>query len=167
MAATEGRTVDWGSVRVRLERAVQAPAGTIAWQIVSYQSSDGPCLDVYAELAPGEDSGGLVSCGKPDAPFGLGIGGLEFAGNLYNVVYGEAPAGATAMRVVLGDGTVLTRAVTNGVFFILVPGEDFDVSKVEAVNRKGTSVASIEPPSIQEARQKAIEQAQTQTSTLS
>ncbi len=166
IAASEGQTIDLASARVI--REFEEPEGEIRWTVVTYRSSEGPCMDVYAESIAGGDSAKSGSCGEPQGPFLWGIGGVEVGGRWYNLVDGRAPPGATSMRITLGDGRSLEANLVEGTYLTVIPGErsTFEVKRIQAVGPGDKALTSVHPPSVSAERQKG-EEAASEASTSS
>ncbi len=154
-AAAEGRAVDPTTVRV--ERTVEDPPGEVKWSFVSYRASDGGCLDMYAELVSEEAHGKVGSCAPGERRFEWGIGGVELGGTWYNVVYGRGRGALADVRIHLVNGNRLEADVVDETWIAVVPGDQFsfDVDRIEALDRSGSTVEVVEPPSIAAQRQQA------------
>lgn len=162
VAAEQGLTVDVGSLDITQQ--FEEPEGRVRWTVVTYASSAGPCLDIHGQLLDGHDEGKVGGCGPPDGPFAVGVGGLELGGTWYNIVHGTAPSGGVRMRILLGDGTSLEARVVRNTWVVVTSDPGFDVARVEALSRRGASVASIQPPSLAEAEEQLALQQQLQES---
>jgi hypothetical protein len=153
--AAEDRSANYSSLRV--ERTFEEPAGEVEWTVVSYEASDGPCLDIYAEAVPGDDEAKMSSCGRFEGPFRWSIGGVEVADQFYNVAFGRAAVGADRMRITLGHGAAVAPDVVRGIWVAVMPGspEDFDITLLEAVGGNGRVLESVRPTSIADLRENA------------
>lgn len=153
VAAAEGSSIDASSASIL--REFEEPKGVVRWVVVEYESSLGPCLDVYGEAVSGGDWAEVGDCGEGAGPFAWAVGGVELGGEWYDVVDGRAPQGASRMRITLGDGTVHEADVVKGIYILVDTGArlDFDVTKIEAVASNGDVIAAVQPPSIAEARE--------------
>jgi hypothetical protein len=136
-----------------LEMKQSVNVGGINWSLVSYDSSDGPCLDVYANVDP-KAAPGQSGCGTPDGPFQWSIGGLDVDGEWYNIAYGTTVKGSVTASIKSSDGT-LNLDVIKGSWLSVVPGERMDYASVTLEDGSGKPVASVEFPSISKERQAA------------
>lgn len=137
IAAVEKQTLRQDTVKVE---QVDETAG-VTWTLVSYESSDGPCLDVHAEDDSGE-WGKIGGCGTPDGPFRIGVGSIFLSGNTYTAAYGRPPVGAERMRLALSDGTTVTVSLVNGTYLHPLQHGN-DVVRADALDRRGTVISSI------------------------
>jgi hypothetical protein len=116
-------------------------------------SPDGYCLTVSG------GGGHLGGCGTSKGPFRFGEGGLRVDGQLYNVAYGRAPADASSMEVVLGDGSTLREDASSGVWLFVVAAKAgdraSDFATVKAEDDAGRVLSQVHPPSLSEARNNA------------
>ncbi len=120
---------------------------------------DEPCVTVSSS------GGELGGCGVGEGPLAAGEGGLPVNDQLYNVAYGLVPDGATAVEVVLGDGSTLYPDITNGVWLVVVPtgesGETSDFQTVTALDQAGQPLAEVDLPSLSAIRGNARHQTPT------
>lgn len=138
IAAAEKAAINEESVRVE---QIQEADG-VTWTLVSYGSTDGPCLDVHAEDASGE-SAKIGGCGTPDGPFRIGVGTVYLNGSPHTAAYGRAPAGAERMRLALSDGSTKSVALANRTYLHPLPRGEMDVEQIDALDDRGRVIASI------------------------
>jgi len=78
--------------------------GGVTWTVSAYSSPGGPCVGVVAYVDGVEQVRIGGGCGTPDDPrLWWGIGGIEIAGQWFNVAYGLVAQAVDAVRVTLGD----------------------------------------------------------------
>lgn len=132
----------------------------VTWTVSAYSSPGGPCVGVVAYVDGVEQGRIGGGCGTADDPrLWWGIGGIEIAGQWFNIAYGVVTQAADAVRVTLGDGTVITDdgvTAADGVWIVVVPGDPLsqrsDVTTITALSA-GSEVATETPPSIVAYRQ--------------
>jgi hypothetical protein len=138
IAAAENATINEETVTVE---QVQEADG-VTWTLVSYTSSDGPCLDVEAQDSSGE-SAKIGGCGAPDGPFRIGVGTVYLNSSPHTAAYGRAPAGAEKMRLALADGSTKSVGLANRTYLQPLGQGQMDVSRVDALDNRGRVIASI------------------------
>jgi hypothetical protein len=146
--SAQGRTIDLSTVRVR--GIIQS--AEFSWNVVSYQSSDGLCLEVDGQTPVTGEQGSVTSCGPPEDSLVWAQGGVALEDQWFSVMAGFVPSTTVGLRMTLRDGTVLDGAVANGVWLGVVPTNPKDPTRdpvlVEAVDASGGVVASYEPPAL-------------------
>lgn len=140
--SVEGRHVSPETLEVKQSVEI----GGIVWTVISYESSDGPCLDVYADTGLESDPG-QSGCGTPSGPFHVSIGGQEIGGRWYNIAYGAALPGSVTASIESTGGT-LNVDVVDGTWLSIVPGERLDYGSVTLKDGSGATVAAVELPSL-------------------
>lgn len=148
--AAKGRAADLASLEV--ERTLESPVGRVRWTLVSYDSSDGPCLEVVAEVIDGTDHGRLGGCGASEDPqLRWSIGGIDIGGQWYNVAYGQVALDASSVQVTLGNGSVQADSgvrANNGAWIIVLPADPMDSQnefiRIEALTDSGAQLAAAE-----------------------
>jgi hypothetical protein len=145
--ATEGASIDVSSAQVRGTTSSDG----VDWSLVTYESSQGSCLEVHAEL--NADEGNVGGCGASDDPLFSGMGGMSLEGQWYNVSFGRLPEGAVSVNVSFADGTSTHGFVAGEVWMVAQPAanptdgsKDLDV--IEAIDESGNVVDSVNPPSL-------------------
>ena len=126
----------------------------VGFSLVRYESSDGPCLDVYADVVP-EAAPGQSGCGAPDGPFHWSIGGLDIGGTWYNIAYGDAVPNSEIAKIETTEGLTMNAAVVDGTWIFVVPGDRIDYTNVTLVDAAGDTLASDQLPSLLSEEQKA------------
>lgn len=149
----QGRVANPATLEVR--RSIVVPAG-VTWTVVSYDSSDGVCLDAFGELSSGGEQAKLGGCDLAgEVPYSMG--GLQLGDEWFNVIFGQS-SGAT-VRVTLGSGAIRQDTPENGVWIVVVPSDPTaranDFARVDVLDGAGNVVATIEPPSLAQLRQDA------------
>lgn len=148
--AAQGRSVELSTIQVRGTVGV---AGA-SWNFVSYQSSDGVCMEVEGELSG--DQGNVTSCGTPDNPLSWGQGGVTLGNQSYDVAFGLVPPGATGVRLTFRSGTVTSGMTAQGMWASIVPAAaqdaNWDLVLIEAVDTSGHATASYQPAALSEYR---------------
>ena len=131
-------------------RTMTVEVGGSTFTVSGSPSPDGYCLSVSG------DGGSLGGCGTSEGPFRHGEGGLEANGSLYNVAYGRVPAGASAMVLVLQDGSTQMEEGSHGVWIFALPanlgGSGNDFAAVQAIDSTGTVMAQVALPSLNDVR---------------
>jgi hypothetical protein len=112
----EGRSVSPET----LETLQTAEVGRLEWLLVSYMSSDGPCLDVVA-TGPSGTLGRQSGCGEPDRRFHVGIGMHQIAGRSFSIACGTAPDGADSIALNFSDGRTQVLPVEHGTWMYIEP----------------------------------------------
>jgi hypothetical protein len=148
--AAEDRSVSPETLDVRQSVEV----GGIVWTVVSYDSSDGPCLDVYADTGAKSDPG-QSGCGESSGPFNVSIGGQEIGGRWYNIAYGAAVPGAATASIESTGGSQNVDVV-DGTWLSVVPGETLDYAGVALKDDSGEIVAAVDLPSLAAQRQTEV-----------
>jgi hypothetical protein len=140
-------TVDFSTLNT--ERIFESPPGVIRWTVVSYESSQGSCLDFHWE-AIGMDGPGRTGmtggCGSENPVFRAeGIAGFDLDGTWYNVTHGAVWGEASEVTTVFADGTEITVPVVAGIWLVAVPGdvpwEPADIARVEVLDSAGKLIA--------------------------
>lgn len=154
--------LDSGTGEAKTTRSVEEPAGEVRWTVTSYETADGPCVEVVADEVDGTDQAGVRGCGRADDPLlRWSMGGVEVGGQWFNVAFGQVPPDAASVRLTLGDGTVRTDSdvQADGLWIVVVPGEPTDAGRepvrVDVVDDDGVVMTTEELPSIVEYREQA------------
>jgi hypothetical protein len=142
--AAQDRSVDPAGPTVL--RASDDLASRARWTIVTYESSDGTCLDLWGEPFDGGGRVTLSNCGQPEDPLLWGQGGASVGDSWYNLAFGKIPEGTSSVQVGLVDGTQVTDdLVAGGVWFVVNPAEPTDSSSsfklVQALDASGALLA--------------------------
>ncbi len=154
---TDGSLSEIAQGPTTFERTMQA--FQIEWTLLSYDSDEGPCLEVIGASGRG-DRGSVASCGRSDGSFQWSIGGVELAGDWYSIAFGEAPPLARKMETVLGDGSVKSDAdLASGKWLVVTRADPFDraleIAEIRAKDGQGTHLASLQVPSLIDRRERA------------
>lgn len=129
----------------------------LEWSLVSYDSPDGRCLDVWVADGTGEIVGAQSGCGT-GRPFHWSVGGMEVDGRWYDVHYGGAVPGATRVILTMEDGSRSSTEVKAGAWLVVAPGDpQVSVSRIDLVDTVGRVLADVSPPSLATLRAQAVE----------
>lgn len=132
----------------------------LTWDLVSYESSDGPCLDVIGTSESTAETGRLSTCGLEEG-YSISIGGLVIDGRTLNIAFGFSPAGTDTAQVTSADGVVLTDGdARHGEWLFILEGSDLsdesaDFASLTFRGRSGEILASRLLPSLSEMRSRA------------
>jgi hypothetical protein len=147
-----GRTVAVG--RATAQRTIKEASSGLRLTVSRYSSSAGTCLSVVVVSIGGGEEGRLGGCGDRGNPtLNWSIGGIQIGDQWFNVAYGEVSTIASSVRVILGNGRVMSFASANsGVWVVAIPGKPTDqatdIVRIQAVNATGGLIADQHPPSI-------------------
>jgi hypothetical protein len=152
----QNRTVDASTLQVARSVSVSG----VTWNVVSYQSSDGPCLAVEGELAGTSEAGGVTGCGVPKGRGLLWVtGGVAIGDAWYDIVVGQLPAGAVSARLALADGSQIldrppaSQNVWVGIVASSGPADSArDVLRIEALDASGNVIDAVVPPPLPDYR---------------
>jgi hypothetical protein len=141
-----GETADLSSVEVEREFTDSG----VKWSVLTYDSSEGPCLSVHGELpSASAEAGSVESCGIGEDAFDWTVGGVALGGGWYSIAMGRTPPGGH-VEVSLRDGSVLTDPLEKtGVWLLIIPSQgidrDLDVISIAAWTTAGEPLGTVAP----------------------
>ena len=119
----------------------------VNWILVAYESSEGPCFDLYGETDEG-DAASVGSCGVSMEGLWAPVGSVDLGGKLHNLSYGKLPTTVSEVRITLASGKSVKPEVTRGFWLWETVDESPDVALVEAIDQAGAVVDEMRPPSL-------------------
>jgi hypothetical protein len=128
----------------------------LEWSLVSYESRDGPCLDVWVADGTGQVVGTQSGCGT-GSPFRWSVGGMEVDGRWYDVYHGGTVPGATRVILTMEDGGRRSTEVEAGAWLVAAGDPQGSVSRIELVDTVGRVLADVSPPSLATLRAPAVD----------
>lgn len=109
----------------RTELRRSDPANNVRWEVVSYDSPVGDCLDVVGASLVTTDVARLTGCGPRDGPMRWlgGAGGADIDGQWFNIAYGVLPVDASEVEITSEAGSTTWAAVSGDVWFLALPDD--------------------------------------------
>jgi len=99
------------------------PTNDVRWEVVSYDSPAGDCLDVVGASLVTSDVGRLSGCGPGDGPMHWGAGGVDLDGQWFNIAYGVLPVNASEVEITSEAGLTAQAVVSGDVWFLASPDD--------------------------------------------